>query len=101
MLTVRSLPYRGLCLGGICPWGSLSRDSLSGDLCQGDPPPPQGTLDQGQTPPLPPKEHGTKITRQEVTSYRDPQSPPPPVNRMTRVSKNITLPQTLFAGGKY
>ena len=25
---------------------------------------------------------------------------PPPVNRMTNRCKNITLPQTLFAGGK-
>ena len=26
---------------------------------------------------------------------------PPPLTRMTDVSKNITLPQTSFAGGKY
>ena len=28
-------------------------------------------------------------------------SPPPPVNRMTDRCKNITLPQTSFAGGNY
>ena len=28
------------------------------------------------------------------------QNPPPPVNRMTNRCKNITLPQTSFAGGK-
>ena len=28
-------------------------------------------------------------------------APPPPVNRMTERCKNITLPQTSFAGGKY
>ena len=27
--------------------------------------------------------------------------PPPPVTRMTDRCKNITLPQTSFAGGKY
>ena len=29
-----------------------------------------------------------------------PRYPPPPVNRMTDRCKNITLPQTSFAGGK-
>ena len=27
--------------------------------------------------------------------------PPPPVDRMTHACENITLPQTLFAGGNY
>ena len=29
------------------------------------------------------------------------QRPPPPVNKMTHASENITLLQTSFAGGKY
>ena len=38
-----------------------------------------------------------RADRQEVTSYRDPPDPLP-VNRMTHRCKNITLPQTSFAG---
>ena len=30
-----------------------------------------------------------------------PGTPPPPVNRMTNRCKNMTLPQTSFAGGNY
>ena len=54
--------------------------------------PPEGTWDQGQRPPL----EGTwdQTARQEVTSYRDP----PPCGQ-TDTCENITLPQTLFAGG--
>ena len=46
--------------------------SVRGSLCQGDSPPTHTDKD-----------------------------PFPPVDRMTDASKNITLPQTLFAGGKY
>ena len=59
----------------------------------------------GQRPPW--KEHGTRdrdppkgswdqTQREEVTSYRDPL---PHVGRMTDMCKNVTLPQTSFAGG--
>ena len=67
----------------------------------------EGTWDQRQRPLL--KEHGTRdrdtpegtwdqAARQEVTSYKVPL---PTVDRMTDASKNITLPQTSFAGDKY
>ena len=46
---------------------------------------PQGTWNQA--------------ARQEVALYSDPL--PPPVDRMTDISKNITLPQTSFVGGNY
>ena len=49
-------------------------------------PPREGTWDQ--------------VARMEVTSYKDP-PPPPTMDRMTDICKNITLPQTSFAGGKY
>ena len=39
-----------------------------------------------------------QAVRQEVTLYRDPL---PSMDRMTDMCKNITLPQTSFAGGKY
>ena len=66
----------------------------------------------------PQKEHGTRDRDpQKVHGTRDRpsrknmgpgsqtgsdiiQRPPPPMNRMTHASKNITLPQTSFAGGK-
>ena len=37
-----------------------------------------------------------QTAKQELTSYRDL-----PMDRMTDTCKNITLPQTSFAGGKY
>ena len=41
----------------------------------------------------PPKEHGTRqLDRSDIIQR-------PPVNRMTHGSKNITMPQTSFAGG--
>ena len=104
MRTTHFLLYSwGLCPGGV---------SIQGGLCQ-------GTWDQRQRPLL--KEHGTRdrdpswrnmgpeteipsegtwdqAARQEVTSYKVPL---PTVDRMTDASKNITLPQTSFAGDKY
>ena len=51
--------------------------------------PPEGTWDQGQRP--------DQAARQTGSDIKDS---PPPVNRMTHASENITLPQTSFAGGK-
>ena len=42
----------------------------------------------------------TPWTETPLDSDSPRQRPPPPVNRMTHASKNITLPQTSFAGGK-
>ena len=67
-----SLSETGLCLGGLCPGGLCLRGSLWGGLC------PRGVSVLGGLP------------------DRDP----PLVNRMTNRCKNITLPQTSFAGGK-
>ena len=43
--------------------------------------------------------------RQTLSLEADPlpqmKTPSPPVNRMTDISQNITLPQTSFAGGNY
>ena len=90
MRTTHYLLYRGVSVQG-----GLSRN------------PPEGTWDQRHRPLL--KEHGTRdrdtpegtwdqAARQEVTSYKVPL---PTVDRMTDASKNITLPQTSFAGDKY
>ena len=70
-------------------------------------PPPKEHGISDRDPPL--KEHGTRdrdppegtwdqAARQEVISYR---APLPIVDRMTDAIKNITLPQTSFAGDKY
>ena len=56
--------------------------------------PPEGTWDQGRRPPL--EGIWDQAARQEVTSYRD--TPTPSTEWQTLV-KNITLPQTSFAGG--
>ena len=51
---------------------------------QAPPPPPEQTPPGASTPPDQAHTHGTRH---------------PPVNRMTNRIKNITLPQTSFAGG--
>ena len=100
MRTARSKPYRGSLSrgisvqGGLCPRG----------LCLGDPldrdPWTKTPLDRNpwtETPPLPDRtwdqaqRHPTR-RNMEVTSYKDS-----PVDRHT--CKNITIPQTSFAGG--
>ena len=55
---------------------------------------PEEIWDQGQKPFW--KEHAIRQSdRQQVTSYRDP-----PVDRRTDTYRDITSPQTSFAGGK-
>ena len=79
-------------MGALCPWGCLSR---GGSPWQRPPPPPEATWDLRQRPPRrnmgPVSQTGSDI----VTSYRDPS----PCGQ-TDTCKNITLPQTSFAGGK-
>ena len=58
--------------------------------------PLKGTWDQRQRPPW--EGIWYQAARQEVTLYRGPL---PTMDRMTDMCKNITLPQTSFAGGKY
>ena len=77
--------YGGLHLGGllnpwgVCIWGSAQPRGvcLGGSASRGCLPNPQVCLQGGW------------------------EDLPPPVNRMTHRCKNITLPQTSFAGGKY
>ena len=90
MRTVCSSPYGGRSLSGEV---SLIETHPGQTPPTPDRDPPKEHVTETQTPP---KENGTRAARQEVTSYRDP-----PVDRMTDMCKNITLPQTSFAGGKY
>ena len=72
---------------------------LDKDPSLGRDPLPPLDRDQGQRPP-----EGTwdQAARQEVTAFRNLLAPPPPLpkGRMKYMCKNITLPQTSFAGGK-
>ena len=101
MRTARSLPYSGvsvqrvsvqggLCPGGLCPGGLHPGGLCPGSLCQGKPldrDPLEGTWNQA--------------ARQEITSYRDPYLPPPPLNKMTDTCLwKYYLAQTSFAGVK-
>ena len=91
MSTARSSPYGG---GG---------GSLSGILPDRDPPgqrvpdqdkdPLEGTWDERQRPP---GRNMDQVALQEVAPYRDPL----PMDRMTDMCENITLPQISFACGK-
>ena len=69
------------------------------------PPPDRDPLGPWQRPPLlteSPLPLTSPSPWQRPPSYREkPPFPPPPVNRMTHACKNIALPQTSFAGGKY
>ena len=73
---VGCLPSRGVCPGGVFEWGGC----LHGGVYVG------GVSTWGCLP-----RGGVCLT---VCT------PPAPVNRMTDRCKNITLPQTLFVGGK-
>ena len=83
---------RDLCLSR----GSVSRGSLSRGLCPG------GICPGGLCPETPGKnmESETDTPGRNMTPGRDIMQRPPE-NRMTDKCKNITLPKTLFAGGKY
>ena len=100
MHTAHSLPYGGSLSGGLSDKDPPDRDHPGQrhpgqrHLLDRDP------LDRDPLDRDPWKEHGTKD--------RDPPEGPgcqtgsniiPPVNRMTHMSKNITLPQTSFVGG--
>ena len=41
------------------------------------------------------------VSARGVVQHAMGQTPPPPVNRIIDRCKNITLPQTFFAGGNY
>ena len=75
MRTARSLPY-----GGVCPGSLPDRDPSDRD--------PQ-TYQWTETP-----------LDRDPPWTETPWTETPPVNRMTHRCKNITLPQTSFAGGK-
>ena len=83
---------------GLCSGGSLSREvSVQGGLCPGRVSVQEisvqgggGSLYSTETP-------SSLVNRMTHTV---PQTDTPLVNRMTDVSKNITLPQTSYAGGK-
>ena len=79
-------------VGCVPPTRNRTGGSLSGGvLSQGE-----GTWDQSQRSPLTHRRNIGPIwlARQDMTSYRDPLSP-----GQTYTCKNITLPQTSFAGG--
>ena len=69
-----------------CPGGSPPGTSREQTPPGADPPPPQSRPPTARHAGIPPAMHAGM--------------PPPPVNRMTDRCKNITLPQTSFAGGK-
>ena len=80
-----SAPGGYLVLGGVCSGGPVCSQGVSGPrgcLLQG------GVWSQGVSAP---RECGIPVCTEADT----------PVNRMTNRCKNITLPQTSFAGGKY
>ena len=86
----------GLPAGGVPAWGGVPPrgctcrgDLLGGCTCQGGVPARGGDLPGGVPTQGIPGQGGVPA-----------QVPPPPVNRMTDKCKNITLPQTSFAGGK-
>ena len=76
--------YLPLILGGVCSWGGTSLWSVGG-LC----------LLLGGVPPSGP---GWGVWWWCIPACNGAD---PPVNRMTDRCKNITLPQTSFAGGNY
>ena len=74
---------QGVCIWGVCP-------NLGG-VC-----PTLGVLHPGVCPTPGGLHRGGSASRGDVGKTP---SPSPPVNRMTHRCKNITLPQTSFAGG--
>ena len=72
--------------GGVCPGGSCALSHHAFVNCML--PPHQLSVSTCATPYI--------VWPRCMLLY----TPPPPVNRMTDRCKNITLPQTLFAGGK-
>ena len=75
--------------GGCLPWGSLPRGRVCPVGCL-----PRGCLLMGGVCPGGCLSRGWCLSRGCLLRYT-----PAPVNRMTDRCKNITLPQTSFAGG--
>ena len=65
--------------------------------------PPEKTMHTppGKTMHAPPEKTMHPLGKATHAPPEQPRTPPPPVNRMTNWCKNITLPQTSFAGGNY
>ena len=90
----------GVCLG-VCVKGGMCL-GVSRDLCV-----QRRCVSRGCTPPGPRggRHPGPRGGRHPGPRGRHPgprgRHPRPPVDRMTDTCKNITLPQTSFAGGKY
>ena len=85
MRFARSSPYGGISVQG-------SGVSVQGCFYQAEP------LDK--EPPVRNVEPETETPPEGIWCQAARSSSPAPVNRMTHLSKNITLPQTSFAGGK-
>ena len=81
-------------LGGVCSRGCTWSQ---GDLVLGEPGPGRCTWSQGDEPD--PGVHLGGCLLSGVYLVRGVSGTPPSVNRMTNRCKNITLPQTSFAGG--
>ena len=90
-----SLSGRSLSRGGLCPGVSPSGGICPGGLCPRGSPSGRESLSRGSL--------SGRVSVQRGLCQEDPQTEttPPPLDRMTDSSKNINLPQTSFAGGKY
>ena len=108
MRTARSLiisPY--LIVSHTCPPGATTHAPQSNHACPPGsnhaPPWSNPACPPGATTHAPPQSNHACPPQEQPCTPHSPQSNHacPPVNRMTSRCKNITLPQTSFAGGKY